>query len=782
LTGKAWVSALAKDLFLATDLSRLQDLLAGRYVLEREIGRGGMATVYLARDPRPARRVALKVLNPSVGEGHGAQRFHREIQFAAGLTHPHILPVHDSGEVDGLLFYVMPYVEGESFRQRLAREGALPVREVLRVGREVAQALAYAHDQGIVHRDIKPENILFSSGHAVVADFGVARAMDVVGTGQLTEVNATVGSPMYMSPEQAGGEPDLDGRSDVYSLGCVLYEALAGRPPFSGQTAIAVQVKRLLEAPPPLHHLRPDLAPDVERLVGHAMAQDRAERLPSAALAAAIAELEGGGTAQGPAPPAFPPAQVSIAVLPFLNLSPEPGNEYFSDGMTEEVMGMLARVPGLRVAARSSSFAFKGKDRDIAEVGLRLKVGMVLEGSVRKEGNRLRISTQLVDTGGGYQLWSGTYDRDLKDVFALQDELAHAIAEELKLKLLVRPGSSSSDPRRTNVEAYASYLKGRYAIQSRSPEGLRAGIAYCEAALALDPGYALAYAAIAEAWAMLGFIEFSDAPPAEVVPKARAAARKALELDPTVAEAHLSLGIVAIVHDLDWAAGEREILQCLELNPGLSGGHAWRAIGLASQGRFPEALAQARQAVELDPLSTSIHQVLGRCLYWARQYPGAVVQLLSTLEMDPRNVVTCGWLARCYVALGRLDDAVEILTRGIAAGGRSPLLIGLLGRVLGEQGRREEATELLAELRRRGAAFQDMVLTGLGDVDAALAVLEDNLRGHGGYTFMMGVDPFMDPWRPHPRFQALLRKLGLDHVKPAPALTPLAGTAEGGAE
>ncbi len=373
-------------------LESLRRHLGDRYPIERELGHGGMATVYLAQDLRHRRPVALKVLRPGLAALLGTARFLREIEVAAGLTHPHILPLHDSGEVEGLLFYVMPFIEGESLRDRLAAKGAMTVADVLKLGREVADALEYAHRRGIIHRDIKPENILLSSGHAVVADFGIARAIDAAGGAQITEVGAAVGSPMYMSPEQVAGNPVLDGRSDVYSLGCVLYEALTGRVPFSGPTSQAIMVSRLLDTPAPLRTVQPTLPAGLEDLVGRAMARDPDQRFATAAeLSAALSALQSGTS--GAMRPALR-EEASIAVLPFAHLSPDPDSEYFSDGMTEEVMNALAKIPGLRVVSRTSAFAFKGKEWDIKEVGERLGVKTVLEGSVRKVGDRLPNGAQ----------------------------------------------------------------------------------------------------------------------------------------------------------------------------------------------------------------------------------------------------------------------------------------------------------------------------------------------------------------------------------------------------
>jgi serine/threonine-protein kinase len=412
-------------------LARLQTVLADRYTVDRELGRGGMAIVFLAQDQKHHRKVAIKVLKPELAAALGRERFLREIETAAGLSHPHILPLHDSGEVDGFLYYVIPYVEGESLRERLDRERQLPLDDALQIAREVADALGYAHRHNILHRDIKPGNILLSGGHALVTDFGIARAITATGGGQLTEVGALVGTPAYMSPEQVDGSPYIDGRADIYSLGCVLFEMLVGERPFKGSSLTAVIANRL-SSPAPSPRVFRQLVPEaVDASVRKAMAELPADRF---ATAAQFADALGTATRpSGPALVAVPDR--SIAVLPFKNQSSDPESEYFSDGIAEEIINALAQLPGLHVAARTSSFAFKGKGADVAEVGAKLKVATVLDGSVRKAGNRVRITAQLVNVSDGYHLWSERYDSELDDVFAIQDHIARAISQRFEVML-----------------------------------------------------------------------------------------------------------------------------------------------------------------------------------------------------------------------------------------------------------------------------------------------------------------------------------------------------------
>jgi serine/threonine-protein kinase len=467
-----------------------------------------MATVYLAHDLRHDRSVALKVLRPELAHAMGADRFLREIRLCARLQHPHILGVHDSGEANGQLWFTMPFVDGETLRSRLAREKRLPVGDALRITAEVADALTYAHGHGVIHRDIKPENILLGGNHALVADFGIARALAGGEAGKrvggkeeaderLTETGMSLGTPHYMSPEQSVGERDLDARTDVYSLGCVLYEMLAGEPPFTGPNPQSVLAKRLKEPVPHVSSTR-EVPPAVDHAVTRALARAPADRFASAAefadalrapavhsgsstapvishqlsgkrrwiaalIGVVLLVVVGGYIALSRGRSGTPGRPASAAVLPFTDLSPGKDQEYFSDGLTEELITSLSRVEGIRVAARTSSFQFKGQPADVRKVGRRLEVGAVLEGSVRKSGNRLRVTAQLSSAEDGYQLWSDSYDRELADVFAVQEEIARAIVSALRVRLGARPDSVLAAQPTRDLEAYDLYLKGRFA-------------------------------------------------------------------------------------------------------------------------------------------------------------------------------------------------------------------------------------------------------------------------------------------------------------------------------
>src|SRR5258706_7177156 len=480
--------------------NRLQAALPERYNIERELGHGGMANVYLAKDLKHPRSVALKVLKPELASSLGTDRFLREIEIAAGLTHPHILPLYDSGEAGGLLYYVMPEV-GESLRDRLIRVRQVPLEDALRITGEVAGALDYAHSRDVVHRDIKPENILFQAGHAVVSDFGIARAITVAAAGRMTGTGIAVGTPGYMSPEQAERIDELDGRSDLYSLGCVLYEMLAGDPPFTGWSAQAILARQLVDPVPRLRTVRDTVPEWLEQAVLRVLAKAPADRFATAAefLAGLTKPLTITLAEAAPAP------EHSIPVLPLVNLSADPENGYFCDGMTEEILNALSAVPSLRVAARTSSSAFMDVTDDVRTIGVRLGVRAVLEGSVRRADVKLRVTAQLINVADGFHLWSHTYEREMKDVFAVQDEIARAIVHALKGKLEGQSSVALVEPHTDNVEAYALYLKARYFWKKKSASALKNCLEYFEQAVALDPGYSLSHAGLADSYIMLAY-------------------------------------------------------------------------------------------------------------------------------------------------------------------------------------------------------------------------------------------------------------------------------------
>src|SRR5881394_2752242 len=748
-------------------LDRLQDALAGRYTIERELGDGGMATVYLAEDLKHRRRVALKVISPELASALGTDRFLREIHFAARLTHPHILPLHDSGEADGLPYYVMPYVEGVSLRGRLIREPQLPIEEALGITREVADALNYAHHRDVVHRDIKPENILFQTGHAVVSDFGIARAISMADKGRVTGTGIAVGTPGYMSPEQARGIEQLDGRSDLYSLGCVLFEMLAGDPLFTGSVQ-AILARQVLE---PLPHLRTfrDTVPEwLEQAVTRALANAPVDRFAGVAEFIAALSSPSPATIAEPATrrvEATPAPEHSIAVLPFVNLSADPENGYFCDGMTEEILNALTAVPSLRVTSRTSSFAFKDAPQDIRAIGAKLRVRAVLEGSVRRADTKLRVTAQLINAADGFHLWSHAYDREMKDVFAVQDEIALAIVTALKVNLGTEPGVPLVEPHTDNLEAYALYLKARYLWRRKSAGAFKKGIEYFEQAIALDPCYALAYAGLADSYITLGYWNYL--PPNDVFPRAKAAAESAVGIDDRLAEAHTSRACVSLLYDWDWPRAEQDFLRAIQLKDSYSTAHFWYACYLWSMGRAAESVDQATRAKVLAQLSPVVNANLGWALYMERRYDEAITQCVHALDLDSHALMTYTVLGQAYVAAGRYDDAIGALHSAVSFSGGASFTSAALGYACGKGGKPAEARKILHELQERSTADYvspfcvALVHIGLSEKDHALDCLDRAYEEHSHWLVYAKVWPLLDDLRSDARFAALLGKVGL---------------------
>jgi serine/threonine-protein kinase len=745
--------------------ARLRDALGDRYLIEDEIGRGGAATVYLAEDLKHARKVAIKVLRPGGPAGYEPQRFLREIRIAARLAHPQILPLHDSGECDGLLYFVMPYAGCESLRGRLEREGPFPVDVALRITRAVAGALGYAHRLEVIHRDIKPENILLQEGEPVVADFGVATAVSAAGGegAYITDHGFAVGTPAYMSPEQASAESGLDGRTDQYSLACVLYEMLAGEPPFAGTGARATMARHAIEPPRPIRARRPNVPIAVEQALDRALAKSPADRFrtmaefvealatPTLDVTAALAPVEMDARA--------------IAVLPFVNASADPENEYFSDGMTEELITALTKVEGLRVASRTSVFALKGVRDDVRALGARLNVSTVLEGSVRRAGNRLRITAQLTGVRDGRTLWSERYDRELADVFAIQDEIAQTIVTTLRATLLHDLGDPVPVRYTANLRAYNLYLKGRHAWNRRTQASIAEGIRFFEEAIAEDADYALAYTGLSDSYALQ--LDYRGSPVQEGFERARAEAKRALALDESLAEAHTSLAWVTFIYDWDWPLAARHFQRALELNPRYSVARQWHSWFQIAMGRQALALDEGRQAIALDPASVAIRRSMGWLLYYARQPEQALEQLRRALAMDPTAEENHRLLGLSYIQIGRWDEAAGAFREAIANSGSPALAEAGLGVVAAARGRPGETRAALAELDARRAtryispvAFV-MLHTALGELDEAFDWLDRAYEQRRGWLAYLNVEPMLDGLRGDPRFRRLQERMRL---------------------
>jgi eukaryotic-like serine/threonine-protein kinase len=772
---------------LADAGSRIAAGLAGRFEIERELGQGGMATVYLARDAKHGRQVALKVMRPELAQAIGVDRFLREIQIAARLGHPHIVPLHDSGEIDGRPYYVMPYVEGESLRQRLAREGPLPVDEAVRLTREVADALAYAHQHGIVHRDVKPENILLQAGHAVVTDFGIARALTAAGGSGLTRTGVVVGTPLYMSPEQVVGDP-VDGRSDVYSLGCTLYEMLVGAPPYEGPSSLAVLASKAVDPVPSLRARRRDVPAGVELAVLKAMARSPDDRYATAAdFAAALAPgaprlRPAGKHRAAPVTAALVvvalavagyalfarqhhPAEKSIAVLPLRNPSGLQDDQIRSDGMTESLIDALSRVPGLHVASRLSVFSYQNSGLDTRAIGARLHAAVMLEGSYQRAGSLLQVSVRLINADDGYVLWSDTFRRDPKDIFAVQDEISQSVVRALQVRLGGPARPLVSRPT-GNLEAYDLYLKGRWFwnLRATGPGPLHRAIGFFQQAIALDSNYAAAWAGLADGYSMLP--AFGDAPPAEAYPEAKRAVQRALALDSTLPEAYTSLGIISVFHDWDWPAAARAFDQALALDSTEPRTHLFHAWYYVAQGQLEDALREVQTAQHLNPLSPITNARLGSAFYYLRRYGEAAAALRQALELDSANSSAAAELCRVLIQQHRFPEALKRLPLpfDLQAG---HLGGGTQGYTLAMAGRRPEAVAMLRRIEQAARErYIDpeapaMIALALGDTAQAIVWLNRGRDQRSFYLPFLAADPVFAPLHRNVQFRQLIRTIGL---------------------
>jgi serine/threonine-protein kinase len=758
----------------------VQGALPPVYLLQHELGSGGMARVFLAEDRKHRRRVAIKVLREELSGGRGAERFVAEIGLTARLSHPHILPLLDSGTADGRPFYVMPVVEGESLRERLDRTPRLALLEALRIAHDVADALAYAHAQGVVHRDIKPENIMLSGRHALVADFGIARAIEAINTANRTSANMTgigmvVGTPAYMSPEQASGDPTVDGRSDVCSLGVVLFEMLAGECPYVGPNAGAILLQQLGRPVPSLRARRPELPEVLEFVVATAMARAPEDRFASAAeFADTLASLErsiatggeGGAQALAPQVPHVP----SLAILPFDNLSTDQENAFLSDGIAEEVLTLLSKRQALRVCARSSSFAFRGQGVDLRTVGDRLGVRTILTGSVRRAGDRLRVNAELVNVADGTQLWTERYERRLDDIFAIQDDIAGAIVAALNATLLSRDVAAIAPPTlRTpvaNVAAYEACLRGRHLWGQRTSTSAAEAMGCYLQALAMAPDFVPAWTGLADVWATRGI--YGTVAPAEAMEQARDAANRALALEAESAEAHATLGLIHATYDWRWEEAERAFRRAIARRPNYPTAHQWLATNyLTPLGLVDDALEATTVALRLDPLSLVLKCSLASAYFYGRRYDEAAAAARDAIGLDADFPLAHFFLGQSLLYQGEMTGAVAACRTAVELSGRSSETLAALGVALASSGDEGGARATLAELdeaRRFGyvsPCHPALVQVALGAHDEALDGLERALGVRAADLAWIGVRPSWDALRALPRFQAIAERVGV---------------------
>ena len=831
----------------------------GRYEIRAKIGEGGMGEVYLAEDTQLRRRVALKILSAEIARNQDRmRRFIQEAQAAAALNHPNIAHIYEVGEADGIHFIAMEFIDGQTLRQ-LIRDGRTGLPKLLRYLQHAAEGLAKAHAAGIIHRDLKPDNIMITrDGHAKILDFGLAKLIEpqqsAPGGGQGASELATailqqqstpgvvLGTVGYMSPEQAQGKTkEIDHRSDIFSFGCILFEAVTGRKTFEGKDAIDTLNKIIREQPPAINDFQPDVPNHLQRIVRRCLAKDPEDRYQTIKdVAIELREMRrelsdsagidttspppsakfGGPPASGSAssPTTLPPdgglpgtqpassaeyivtgikrhklafiagfvvlllgaialgmylharntevAIDSIAVLPFQNRNPEPDSEYLSDGLAESLIYRLSQLPNLKVSPTSSVFQYKGKEIDPMKVGKELGVSAVLSGRITQRGDSLIISAELVDVRSNKLLWGEQYDRKTSELLATQREIAREIVDTLRLKVSGQERGLAKHYTESN-EAYQLYLKGRFYYNKRAVEGMQASLQYYQEAIEKDPTFALAYSGLADTYDLLGAPDAGGTMrPNDVMPKAKAAAQKAIEIDASLAEPHVSLAHVKYYYDRDWPGAEREFKRAIELNPNYPQAHQWYAIYLMRAGRTNESLAEIKRAQELDPLSLPINMTVGWLLCDAKRTDEGIDQLLKTLDMDPGFLVARVRLAYCYELKGSYDATIAESQKVFDLGAKS-LGIGGLGKAYAMAGKRSEALNELAKLqdlskqRYVPPSFFAFIFAALGEKDQAFAWLEKSVEEHELVMGRLKVDRGFDNLRSDSRFAELVKRVGI---------------------
>jgi serine/threonine protein kinase/Tfp pilus assembly protein PilF len=766
------------------------DTIISHYRILARLGAGSIGEVYLAEDTRLGRHVALKFLPASYQyDPDRRARFLKEARAASALRSPNIAAIYDIGVHEGASFIAMEYVEGETIARRLER-GPIVIKDVMDIARQVADALDEAHQMRIVHRDIKSSNLMVTErGLVKVLDFGLAKMVEppqgnlddelqpTVALGQQTSLGAVVGTVWYMSPEQALGK-DVDSRSDIFSLGIVIYEMLTGRLPFEGESATAVIDLIVHQEPPALARFNYNVPAELERITRKCLEKDRERRYQSArdlltdlrnlqrdAETGALSTSQIQRQTQAGRGARARKAIDSLAILPFANVSNEPDTDYLSDGITESIINNLSQLPKLRVMARSTVFRYKGREIDPREVGRDLNVRAVLTGRLLQRGELLVIKAELVDAADGSQLWGEQYNRQMADIFTIEEEISKEISEKLRLKLSGAQKKRLTKRHTENTKAYHLYLKGRFHWNKRIEEELKKGIQYFEQAIAVDDDYALAYAGLADSYNIL--VSYSALAPKEAFPKAKMAAGRALQIDERLGEAHASMAFVRFGFDWDFGEAELEFKRSIELTPGYAAAHLWHALYLAAMERLDEAETEINHAQELDPLSLPIMTNVGWIHHLSRRYDRAIDAYKKALEMEPNFILARRRLGQTYEQKSMFDEALAEFQRTLAVFAGDTESIAALGHAYAASGREREAYDIIERLTELGTQryipsyFNARIHTALGQKDQAFEWLEKAYKERYGFLVYLKVEPSFDPLRQDPRFEELAHRVGL---------------------
>ncbi|MDH5743818.1 MAG: protein kinase [Candidatus Aminicenantes bacterium] len=732
----------------------------GRYQVIEEIGKGGMGQVYKVFDSEIKEKIALKLLRPEIASDETTiERFRQELKLARKITHHNVCRMYDLGKEEATYYITMEFVDGEDLKSFLRKSGQIPIKKAISIAKQICEGLAIAHKFRFVHRDLKPQNIMIDKdANAKIMDFGIARSIEARG---ITGTGFMIGTPDYMSPEQAEAK-QVDQRSDIYSLGVVLFEMTTGKVPFEGDTPFSIALQHKSKLPPNPKDLNSQISDDLSQIILKCLEKEKEKRYQEVdSLLRALENVE-----KPKKTPPLPDWKNSIAVLPFTDLSPGKDQEYFCDGISEEIINALTQIKELRTVARTSAFAFKGKDSDIREIGKKLNVGTILEGSIRKSGNRLRITAQLINVDDGYHLWSERFDRDMEDVFAIQDEISLQIVNKLKAKLGHKEKGRLIKRYTDNVEAYNLYLKGRYHWNKITEEGLNKGLEYFQQVIERDPTHALAYSGIADCHTRLSWYYYR--PAKEELPKAKTAAKKSLEIDASLSEAHASLGFAILLHDFNWVGAEEELKKAIRLNPGNANARFYYSVLLAAVGRYDESIVEAKKGAELNPLDLMAIVNVGLRYYYAGMYDDALEHAKKAIEMDPNSMIGHYYTGFLYARKGEHEKAIQAIQNATLLAGSHPQFLSVFGFIYALSGQKEKAIEMLEKLMslskptKFSMLFIPMIYSALDEKDHAFEWLEKAYEAHVPMLIWLKSEPAFHVLKQDPRYTEFLKRLGLD--------------------